>query len=45
MEIQLRGINGLRANVLVYNYQIRRRTDKEIRLVKIILDIRRNAIK
>ena len=45
MEVQLKGINGLKANVLVYNYQIRKRTEKEMRTIKLILDLRRSNLK
>lgn len=45
MQEHLRGINGLKNNYLVYNYQIRKITSDEKRKLKIILDLRKMQIK
>lgn len=45
MEVQLKAINGLKQNFLVYNYQIRKRSADEERTVQIILEIRRQNLR
>lgn len=37
MEVQLKATNGLKANFLVYNYQIRKRLPEEERKVALVL--------
>ena len=45
MEVQLRATNGLKANFLVYNYQIRKRLPDEERKVALVLEIRRQNLR
>ena len=45
MVEHLRGINGLKNNFLVYNYQIRKIRKAEKRTLQFVLDLRRNQVK
>lgn len=45
MAVQLKGINGLKSNFLVYNFHIRHRTAEEERRLKMIKDLRRIEIR
>lgn len=45
MEVQLRAINGLKANYLVYNYQVRKRLPGEERNVTLVLELRRQNLR
>ena len=41
MNIHLRAVNGLKNNFIVYNYQIRKISKEEKRILNIIFDLRR----
>lgn len=41
MDVHLKGINGLKNNFIVYNYQLRKVSKEEKRTLKIIFDLRR----
>jgi len=41
MEVQLKGVVGLKSNTVLYNFQIRKRTPEELRKLKLALDMRR----
>lgn len=45
MEVQLKAINGLKTNFLVYNYQVRNRLPEEERKVALVLEIRRQNLR
>ena len=45
MQTHLRGINGLKHNYIVYNYQIRKMSREEKRKIEVILDLRRAQIR
>lgn len=41
MDIHLKGINGLKNNFVVFNYQLRKISKEEKRILQIIFDLRR----
>ena len=45
MQEHLRGMNGLKNNFLVYNYQIRKIGKNEKRQLQVIMDLRRTQIR
>lgn len=42
MKVHLKGINGLKNNYIVYNYQIKKRSKEEQRMIDLILELRRS---
>ena len=41
MDIHLKGINGLKNNFVIFNYQLRKISKEEKRILQIIFDLRR----
>lgn len=41
MDIHLKAINGLKNNFIVFNYQLKKITKEERRILQIIFDLRR----
>jgi len=41
MDIHLKAINGLKNNFIVFNYQLRKISKEEKRILQIIFDLRR----
>ncbi|EGR30550.1 hypothetical protein IMG5_129360, partial [Ichthyophthirius multifiliis] len=45
MKVQLKGINGLKSNQLLYNFHIRNRTEEELQQLKFVKEFRRLEIR
>ena len=41
MNIHLKGINGLKNNFIIFNYQLRKISKEEKRMLDIVFDLRR----
>ena len=41
MEVQLKAVNGLKNNFVVFNYQLRKISKEEKRTLQILFDLRR----
>lgn len=41
MEVHLKAINGLKNNFIVFNYQLRKISKEEKRMLQIVFDLRR----